>query len=100
MTARFSLNIAVNLGRLGRWSHEAKTDRIPQFLADTQNYLDQLHGFNPGFTSTYESFIKDYSRLKSLLPATRIGQKPPSLGPTFLPTAPPLLASKGHAFLI
>ncbi len=70
MTARdLVLNIAVNLGRLGRWSHEAKTDRIPQFLADTQNYLDQLHGFNPGFTSTYESFIKDYSRLKSTPPS-------------------------------
>ncbi|KKU56830.1 hypothetical protein A3H89_05370 [Candidatus Amesbacteria bacterium RIFCSPLOWO2_02_FULL_48_11] len=62
------LNIAVNLGRLGRWSHEGKYARIPQFLADTQKYLDRLHNFNPQFNPTYQRFLKDYARLQSTPP--------------------------------
>lgn len=36
------LNIAVNLGRLSRWSSEGRSERIKQFLKETENYLNQL----------------------------------------------------------
>ena len=62
------LNIAVNLGRLGRWAYEGKSTRIPQFLADTQTYLDQLVDFRPQFKPTYDRFLKDYLYLKSQPP--------------------------------
>lgn len=62
------LNIAVNLSRLGRWSYEGKTAHIPQFLSDTQIYIDQVHQVNPGFRPTYNRFLKDFLYLKSLSP--------------------------------
>jgi len=65
------LNIAVNLGRLGRWSHEGKTSRINQFFTDTQSYLDQLKQLNPRFRPTYDRFSKDYSYLKSTSPNSK-----------------------------
>lgn len=69
MTSRdLVLNIAVNLDRLGRWAYEGKTNRIPQFLADTQTYLDQFREFDSRFRSTYDRFLKDYSRLTSTPP--------------------------------
>ena len=64
------LNIAVNMGRLGRYSLASQPQRVAQFLADTQTYLDQLQNFNPRFRSTYDRFIKDYSYLKSSPPDT------------------------------
>lgn len=62
------LNVAVNLGRLGRWAQSGQTSRIPQFLTDTQNYLDQLQNIPPQFLSTYNKFLKDFVNLKSLSP--------------------------------
>jgi len=62
------LNIAVNMGRLGRFSSEGKITRIPQFLADTQVYLDQLRKFNPKFRPTYDHFLIDFLRLRSTSP--------------------------------
>ena len=37
-----TLNIAVNLGRLGRWAMEGKEKRIKQFLWETDQYLEEL----------------------------------------------------------
>ena len=62
------LNIAVNLSRLGRWSHQGKSSRIPQFLSDTQIYIDQLQQVNLKFRPTYDRFLKDFLSLKSLSP--------------------------------
>ena len=62
------LNIAVNLGRLGRYSYQNQPARVSQFLSDTQNYLDQLQDFSPRFRPTYEHFKKSYSYLKSTPP--------------------------------
>ena len=66
------LNIATNLGRLGRWSSEGKLARTPQFLADTQIYLDQIRAVSPQFHSTYDHFLKDYSYLKSTPPNSNV----------------------------
>lgn len=62
------LNIAVNLGRLGRYSYQNQPARISQFITDTQDYLDQLQNFHPGFQNTYDNFLKAYTFLKSTLP--------------------------------
>lgn len=61
------LNIAVNLGRLGRWAHEDKTVRIPQFLNDTQVYVDMLSEkrINEKFLPTFLNFSSVFKNLKS-----------------------------------
>lgn len=60
------LNIAVNLGRLGRWVAEGKYSRVEPFLKDTQNYLDQLdnRSLNDRFKKTYIIFRNQFDRLK------------------------------------
>jgi len=65
------LNIAVNLGRLGRWSLENKISRIPQFLEDTQQYIDQLTSLNAKFYPTYDRFLENFSLLKSTPPESK-----------------------------
>ena len=43
MDAReLTLNIAVNLGRIGRWACEGRMNRMHQFLAETGEFLKQL----------------------------------------------------------
>lgn len=37
------LNIAVNMGRLSRWSMEGRSVRIKQFLDETDQYLNKLN---------------------------------------------------------
>lgn len=61
------LNIAVNLGRLGRWADEKKVMRIPQFLDDTQIYIDMLEGaqINKKFQPTLRSFSSMFKKLAS-----------------------------------
>ena len=61
------LNIAVNLGRLGRWAHAKKTVRIPQFLKDTQVYVDMINGtkINKNFLPTFIGFSSMFKKLKS-----------------------------------
>lgn len=34
-----TLNIAVNLGRLGRWASEGKANRLSQFLKETDGFV-------------------------------------------------------------
>ena len=59
------LNIAVNLGRLGRWALEKKEARIKQFIQDTDFYLNELEraSINPRFIPTFHFFKSEYSRL-------------------------------------
>ncbi len=60
-----TLNIAVNLGRLCRWSMEGRRTRVDQFLVETQEYLKALEAApkSPRFLPTYEWFKKDFEFL-------------------------------------
>ena len=60
-----TLNIAVNLGRLCRWSMEGRRARVDQFLAETQEYLKALEAApkSPRFLPTYEWFKRDFEML-------------------------------------
>ncbi|HOW36231.1 MAG TPA: hypothetical protein PL155_07445 [Candidatus Omnitrophota bacterium] len=62
-----TLNIAVNLGRLGRWAAEGKRNRIQQFLDETETYIVQLEDApkSTQFLKTFESFKKEFSVLKT-----------------------------------
>ncbi|MDP2671780.1 MAG: hypothetical protein Q8P13_04985 [bacterium] len=68
MTAQeITLNIAVNLGRLGRWADEGKTARIPAFISETQDYLIELENVkkNSRFEKTIQDFKSAFNELKS-----------------------------------
>lgn len=68
MTAReITLNIAVNLGRLARWVGEGKTERVAQFVAETDEYLNQLHSAEKSvrFEKTLKAFNESFARLKA-----------------------------------
>lgn len=60
-----TLNIAVNLGRLCRWSMEGRRARVDQFLVETQEYLKALEAApkSARFLPTYEWFKKDFELL-------------------------------------
>ena len=62
-TQEIILNIAVNLGRLGRWAHEKKYKRIPQFIDDNEYYLNLLSQTKKStkIQPTLDSFIKNYN---------------------------------------
>ena len=66
MDAReITLNIAVNLGRLCRFALEGRKERVEQFIAQTEGYLNDLE-FAPKssrFLPTYEWFKSDFARL-------------------------------------
>ena len=68
MNARdLTLNIAVNLGRLGRWTADGKTARVPAFLAETERYLTELSAVekSPRFEKTFTVFKADFQDLKN-----------------------------------
>ena len=60
------LNIAVNMGRLCRWSMEGRRTRVDQFLIETQEYLQALDAAPKSvrFLPTYEWFKKDFDVLR------------------------------------
>ena len=60
-----TLNIAVNLGRLCRWSMEGRRSRVDQFLAETGEYVKALEAVpkSSRFLPTYEWFKKDFEFL-------------------------------------
>ncbi len=60
-----TLNIAVNLGRLCRWSMEGRRARVDQFIVETQEYLKALEVApkSSRFLPTYEWFKKDFESL-------------------------------------
>lgn len=64
------LNIAVNMGRLSKWAMEGKTERIKQFIADTEDYIDQLESTpqREKFKPTYISFKRKFEELKNSVP--------------------------------
>lgn len=61
------LNIAVNLGRLSRWSMEGKEARVKQFLEETKGYINQLEQTRKSdkFQSTFNSFKQQFDKLKT-----------------------------------
>lgn len=61
-----TLNIAVNLGRLGRWAAEGRQGRIRQFLAETDDFMRQLDEAPKlgRFLKTFESFKREFDALK------------------------------------
>ena len=62
-----TLNIAVNLGRLCRWSMEGRRARVEQFLIETEKYLHDLEAAHKSerFMPTYEWFKKDFESLRN-----------------------------------
>lgn len=67
MNAReLSLNIAVNLGRIGRLAYEGRRDRLEQFLKETEIYISQLETMpkTPSFQRTFDLFRKAFNNLK------------------------------------
>ena len=61
-----TLNIAVNMGRLCRWSMEGRRSRVEQFLVETDKYLKALDAAKKSsrFLPTYEWFKKDFESLR------------------------------------
>lgn len=61
------LNIAVNLGRLGRYALKNNPDRIKQFLNDSDNYLRQIKvdKLSAKYTPTHRHFLTVYQKLKN-----------------------------------
>jgi len=64
-TREIVLNIAVNLSRLSRWAMEGRSERIGQFLAQTEEYLKALEAAPKSnrFLPTYKWFRDDFQRL-------------------------------------
>ena len=62
-----TLNIAVNLGRIGRWAGEGRRNRVNQFLDETELYIHQLESLpkSPRFQKTFDAFIKTFHSLRS-----------------------------------
>lgn len=61
-----TLNIAVNCGRLCRWSMEGRRARVDQFLVETEEYLKALEAApkSDKFLPTYEWFKADFESLR------------------------------------
>ena len=62
-----TLNIAVNLGRIGRLACEGRTNRLRQFLEETEEYIQELERApkSPRFQATFDSFRKAFAELKN-----------------------------------
>lgn len=60
------LDIAVNLGRLSRWASEGNSERVEQFIAETDSFTKQLEkvSFKKQFESTFLGFKKSLNELK------------------------------------
>ena len=61
------LNIAVNLGRIGRFALEGRKHRVDQFLLETEEYLKQLDNtqIQDRFKPTLEFFLQQFGSLKN-----------------------------------
>ena len=61
-----TLNIAVNLGRIGRWACEGRVNRLNQFLEETETYIHQLDAAPKAlrFQKTFDIFKKTFDELK------------------------------------
>jgi len=66
-TQELTLNIAVNLGRIGRLACEGRRNRVHQFLEETQEYIRELERApkSPRFEMTFNSFREAFIELKN-----------------------------------
>ncbi len=67
MTAKeLTLNIAVNLGRIGRWACEGRQNRMDQFLQETEGFIYELEKIQktPRFEKTFHIFKTTFDSLK------------------------------------
>ncbi len=67
MTAQeLTYNIAVNLGRLARWNDEGKSQRVNQFLLETEIYVHQLETtpMRDRFLPTFHALKQKFHELK------------------------------------
>jgi len=62
-----TLNIAVNLGRLGRWASEGRINRLNQFLEETEGFVQELESApkSPRFQQTFRIFKDNFDKLKN-----------------------------------
>ena len=62
------LHIAVNLARISRWATAGNQTRIDQFLAETDDYLQQLEQTpkSERFVKTLAVFKQEYRRLNDI----------------------------------
>ena len=62
-----TLNIAVNLGRMGRCAYEGRRVRLEQFLKETEEYVNQLESISKtaGFQRTFDLFSESFNNLKN-----------------------------------
>ena len=60
------LNIAVNLGRIGRYAYEGRRSRVEQFLNETEEYVRQLESasMHPRFERTFAAFKESFNELE------------------------------------
>ena len=75
MTAEeITLNIAVNLGRIGRWAMEGKESRVKQFLTETESYLQKLEQApkRERFLKTFDLFKVKFGLLRSNIALDKI----------------------------
>lgn len=61
-----ALNIAVNLGRIGRWASEGRLNRLNQFLEETEKYILELEKIPKSirFQRTFDIFRNNFNMLK------------------------------------
>ena len=62
-----TLNIAVNLGRIGRWACERRFNRLHKFMEETEGYIHQLEEAPKSlrFQQTFNIFRENFDKLKS-----------------------------------
>jgi len=61
-----TLNIAVNLGRLGRWAYEGRRARLDQFMKETEEFVIQLEKApkSARFKTTFDAFLAVFKDLR------------------------------------
>ena len=66
-TQELVLNIAVNLGRIGRYAYEGRQARVEQFLSETGEFVRQLDSvpINPRFQKTLAFFKESFKELEN-----------------------------------
>ena len=61
-----TLHIAANLGRITRWALEGNSQRVNQFLQETEDYLQELEKApkKEQFQETFKAFKENFEKLK------------------------------------
>lgn len=69
-----TLNIAVDMGRIGRWLAQGNKSRVEQFIKETEDYIDLLEKASKAnkqsfssnkFKKTFNQFKKSFKNIKS-----------------------------------